>query len=132
MADVKIVDIDGSQWSMKDQVARDKITELEEQVQINTSNIQGINKDVKVPFKAKRGVQKIIFFPYETCFISGFIQNIGAYVAILSSNAADDFSITDLTGPASKYLKITPLGNFQCELSLDGTINAFGFVQSLS
>ena len=29
MADVKIVDIDGSQWSMKDQVARDKITELE-------------------------------------------------------------------------------------------------------
>ena len=29
MADVKIVDIDGSQWSMKDQVARDKIAELE-------------------------------------------------------------------------------------------------------
>lgn len=29
MADVKIVDIDGSQWSMKDQVARDKITTLE-------------------------------------------------------------------------------------------------------
>ena len=30
MADVKIVDIDGSQWNMKDQVARDKITALEE------------------------------------------------------------------------------------------------------
>lgn len=29
MADVKIVDIDGSQWSMKDQEARNKITELE-------------------------------------------------------------------------------------------------------
>ena len=29
MADVKIVDIDGSQWSMKDQVARDRIAELE-------------------------------------------------------------------------------------------------------
>ena len=30
MADVKIVDIDGSQWSMKDQVARNKITEIEQ------------------------------------------------------------------------------------------------------
>ena len=30
MADVKTVDIDGSQWSMKDQVARDKIATLEE------------------------------------------------------------------------------------------------------
>ena len=29
MAEVKIVDIDGSQWNMKDQVARDKIAELE-------------------------------------------------------------------------------------------------------
>ena len=29
MADVKIVDIDGSQWNMKDQEARNKITELE-------------------------------------------------------------------------------------------------------
>jgi hypothetical protein len=29
MADVKIVDIDNVQWNMKDQVARDKITELE-------------------------------------------------------------------------------------------------------
>ena len=29
MADVKIVDIDGSQWNMKDQEARNKITTLE-------------------------------------------------------------------------------------------------------
>ena len=35
MADVKIVDIDGSQWAMKDQVARDKITELEEKTTKN-------------------------------------------------------------------------------------------------
>ncbi len=30
MADVKIVDIDGSQWNMKDQEARNKIAELEQ------------------------------------------------------------------------------------------------------
>lgn len=29
MADAKIIDIDGSQWNMKDQVARDRIAELE-------------------------------------------------------------------------------------------------------
>ena len=32
MADVKIVDIDGSQWEMKDQNARNKIATLEEKV----------------------------------------------------------------------------------------------------
>lgn len=35
MADVKIVDIDGSQWNMKDQVARDKIAALETEVNTN-------------------------------------------------------------------------------------------------
>lgn len=46
MADVKIVDIDGSQWSMKDQEARNKITTLEEKttvkitVKINEENIK--------------------------------------------------------------------------------------------
>ena len=35
MADVKIVDIDGSQWAMKDQVARDKIATLETEVNTN-------------------------------------------------------------------------------------------------
>lgn len=35
MADVKTVDIDGSQWSMKDQEARDKITTLETEVNTN-------------------------------------------------------------------------------------------------
>ena len=35
MADVKIVDIDGSQWNMKDQVARDKIATLEEKITKN-------------------------------------------------------------------------------------------------
>ena len=34
MADVKIVDIDGSQWAMKDQVARDKIATLEEKTTV--------------------------------------------------------------------------------------------------
>lgn len=35
MADVKIVDIDGSQWNMKDQEARNKIATLETEVNTN-------------------------------------------------------------------------------------------------
>ncbi len=42
MADVKIVDIDGSQWNMKDQEARNKITILEEDNTTNKTNIQNL------------------------------------------------------------------------------------------
>ena len=42
MADVKIVDIDGSQWDMKDQVARNKIATLEEDNTTNKTNIQNL------------------------------------------------------------------------------------------
>ena len=45
MADVKIVDIDGSQWSMKDQVARDKIATLEEDNTTNKTNIQNLQNE---------------------------------------------------------------------------------------
>ena len=38
MADVKTVDIDGSQWSMKDQEARNKIATLETEVNTNIPN----------------------------------------------------------------------------------------------
>ena len=43
MADVKIVDIDGSQWNMKDQVARDKITEIEQLLKTEVVNNIPIN-----------------------------------------------------------------------------------------
>ena len=38
MADVKIVDIDGSQWNMKDQEARNRIATLETEVSTNIPN----------------------------------------------------------------------------------------------
>ena len=43
MADVKIVDIDGSQWDMKDQVARDKIAEIEQLLKTEVVNEVQIN-----------------------------------------------------------------------------------------
>ena len=43
MADAKIIDIDGSQWNMKDQVARDKITEIEQLLKTEVVNEVQIN-----------------------------------------------------------------------------------------
>lgn len=40
MADVKIVDIDGEQWNIKDQESRKKIATIEEN--IATQNVQGV------------------------------------------------------------------------------------------
>lgn len=45
MADVKIIDIDSAQWNMKDQVARDKITTLEEDNATNKTNIQNLQNE---------------------------------------------------------------------------------------
>ena len=44
MADVKIVDIDGSQWNMKDQEARNKIAELEEKTNVTKVRLWTSNK----------------------------------------------------------------------------------------
>ena len=53
MADVKIVDIDGSQWAMKDQEARNQISELKSEIQykiVITEEI--INSDISITEKA--------------------------------------------------------------------------------
>lgn len=42
MADVTKIDIDGIQWDIKDQVARNKITTLEEDNTTNKTNIQNL------------------------------------------------------------------------------------------
>src|SRR5574344_1869723 len=46
MADVKIVDIDGSQWSMKDQVARSSITEINATLESQQTRIEQLNKNI--------------------------------------------------------------------------------------
>lgn len=51
MALVKIVDIDGVQWEMKDQTARDKITNLEENN--TTKDLQDITVNLEKGFEAE-------------------------------------------------------------------------------
>lgn len=80
MADVKIVDIDGSQWSMKDQVARDKITELEKNVIVQ--DLEDIKINLNPGYTASEAnltqhykVGKIHFMDVRLADISG--TNIG-------------------------------------------------------
>lgn len=47
MADVKIVDIDGEQWNIKDQESRNKNIEQDEKIQSLTSEIALANKSLQ-------------------------------------------------------------------------------------
>src|SRR5574344_424176 len=83
MADVKIVDIDGSQWSMKDQVARDRIAELEKSLipqsldDINITMNEGYTSVLAV-LRSHYKIGKIHFAIMQVNNIAG--QNIGTSV----------------------------------------------------
>ena len=80
MADVKIVDIDGSQWNMKDQEARNKIAELTES--LIPQSLEDIEIKLKQGYTAMNAkmthhykVGKIHFMTISLKNISG--DNIG-------------------------------------------------------
>ena len=80
MADVKIIDIDGSQWNMKDQVARDKITELEES--LITKELENLKIELNTGYTAQNAdiqnhykVGKIHFMDFVLINVAG--NNIG-------------------------------------------------------
>ena len=127
-----ILDIDGTQWELQDLEARNKIANLEQEIQENTEIIQGLNKNVGEGFIAKRNIKNIIMYPFETCFISGYVSGVGPYMAILAANGQNGLIVSDLYGSASNYMNIKVLDNFKFELTLDGPINLFGFVKSAS
>ena len=132
MADVKIVDIDGEQWNMKDQEARNIIAVLEQKIEENANIIERLNKNVQEGFLAHRTIKKIVMYSFETCFISGYVNNVGSYMAILAAKNSAELIIEDLYGSVSNYISVKALGQFEYELSLDGPINVIGFAQGAS
>ena len=84
MADVKIVDIDGSQWNMKDQEARNKIAELETLISNNNTYSTEEIKTSKKWIDGKPIYKKIIFGKItETAQnINHQIENIDSYVKL--------------------------------------------------
>lgn len=79
MADVKTVDIDGSQWSMKDQDARDRITTLETKTTIKiTKKIDRV--DIKMNL-VEINDEKFIQFHFDRLQWSGVIgETIATFV----------------------------------------------------
>lgn len=116
MADVKIVDIDGSQWDMKDQVARNKNAELEEKTTVKiTKKID--EKDVKLNLVEING-EKFLQLHCNGLNWSGtigetvanFTQDFGIN-AVLRCNAGLDHA--DNTGRSSAGLDIDPSGQIK-------------------
>lgn len=132
MADVKVIDIDGEQWNIKDQEARDIIAVLDQKLEKNANIIERLDKNVQEGFLAHRQIKKLVMYPYETCFISGYVNDIGPYMAILAAKNGGALIITDLHGLVSNYMSVKILSPFEYELSLDGVINVFGFAQTAS
>lgn len=79
MADVKTVDIDGSQWGMKDQIARDRITTLETKTTIKiTKKIDKV--DIKMNL-VEINDEKFIQLHFDALKWSGVIgETIATFV----------------------------------------------------
>ena len=121
MADVKIVDIDGSQWNMKDQVARDKITAIEES--LIAQRLENIKISLKQGYTASQAeiinhykVGKIHFMFILLRNISG--TNIG------SSITADIGKINIIPVKETSFILNDYTNNkiLRCYLANDGTI----------
>ena len=123
MADVKIVDIDGSQWNMKDQVARDKITELEES--LIPQALEDINIEMNVGFTATKAklsfhykIGKIHFAKVELSNLSG--GNIG-------TGKTTNFGTINIHPKKETTFLLYDYDNnalLRCQLSDNGTLSA--------
>lgn len=132
MADIRIIDIDGERWNLKDQESRNIIAVLKQKNEENANIIERLNKNVQEGFFARRRVKKISVQYYEPCFISGYVNGVGAYMAVLASLDPDEVEIKDLYGSVSNHIGVKALGEWKFELSLDGPINVFGFAREVS
>ena len=77
MAEAKIIDIDGVQWSIKDQTARDKITDIEKN--ISTQDLQDVTTYLNNGFQADSILLKNHYKAGKIHFIDVNIKNIRGY-----------------------------------------------------
>lgn len=120
MADVKTVDIDGSQWSMKDQEARNKITELEEKKWEFVG--QGISSDVsQITLSVNIEGKKEFLFVYRTS--SNATENLGSMIIPISEVLPNSmFRQTYISYvPSNAYLRFTLVAKHNNILDLSFT-----------
>lgn len=127
MAEVKIIDIDGVQWEMKDQTARDKIANLEENN--TTKDLQDITVNLKegyeatsVSIKQHYSYGKIHFALINFINIKG--NNIGTgtttHIALLNVHPkkSTTFLMNDYKNKATLRCSISPDGTLTIEESV--------------
>ena len=122
MADVKMVDIDGSQWSMKDQVARDRITKLEEKEWEFIG--QGISSSVsEVTLSVNTEGKKELLFVYRTSASSS--ENLGSMVIPINEVSLNGmFRQTYISYiPNNAYIRFTLVSKNNNVLNLSFTQN---------
>ena len=122
MADVSKIDIDGVQWDIKDQNARDRIAELE--TNVIAQDLEDINIEMNVGFTATTAnmsfhykVGKIHFMRVELRNISGgnigTTQTVRIGVTNIHPKKETSFILYDYENSAV----------LRCYLTPDGTIN---------
>ena len=91
MADVKIVDIDGSQWNIKDQEARNKIANLETLISNNNTYSTKEIKTSKKWIDGKPIYRKVIFGKITEAIQNIYhqIENIDSYIKLEPYMVAD-------------------------------------------
>lgn len=77
MADVKIIDIDGEQWNIKDQPARDKITDIEKNISVQ--GLQDVTTYLSDGFQADSILLRNHYKIGKVHFIDINIKNIKGY-----------------------------------------------------
>ena len=122
MAEVKIIDIDGIQWSMKDETARNKITDIEKN--ISAEDLPDIQVTMKDGYTCKSiqianhyKVGKIHFAVIRIENLSGNGVGTTGTINIASINLIPKkytiFIARDSVAPATA----------RCSLGIDGTIS---------
>ena len=106
MADVKIVDIDGSQWNMKDQEARNKIANLENMLQTKANEI-----------KAEIIGSGIRDFRVGSSYFSMQVTVPNGYKCL--------FVTTQWDHPSQLLINISSPFNFKGNIDVYGSYNAF-------
>ena len=127
MADVKIIDIDSTQWNIKDQEARNRIADIEENISTKMLN------DISIQLKPDYTADNILFRNHYKVGKIHFIDI--RIINIKGSNIGTD-TLANITTIELKPAKITSFmlldcrkpAAVRCILQEDGTI---GFAESV-
>ena len=121
MADVKIVDIDGSQWNMKDQVARDKIAELTES--LIAQDLENINIELKPDYIATTANMTFHYKVGKIHFMRVELRNIsGGSIGTTVTNIIGNINILPKKETSFMLLDYESSAILRCHLNINGEV----------